>query len=139
MHPQPRSSDLPTIPSDEAPSFFFFLMIRRPPRSTLFPYTTLFRSCHFYFHHDPFPLRRLVKAGVNVCLGTDSLASVYKTRHQSVELSLFEEMRALAKNEPSLSARKIVQMTTLNGARALGMSGQIGELSKIGRASGRAR
>src|SRR2546426_12547957 len=26
--------------------FFFFLMIRRPPRSTLFPYTTLFRSLH---------------------------------------------------------------------------------------------
>src|SRR5438132_11821564 len=25
--------------------FMFFLMIRRPPRSTLFPYTTLFRSC----------------------------------------------------------------------------------------------
>src|SRR6267154_5988142 len=25
-------------------SFFFFLMIRRPPRSTLFPYTTLFRA-----------------------------------------------------------------------------------------------
>src|SRR6267378_6748766 len=27
-------------------SLFFFLMIRRPPRSTLFPYTTLFRSKH---------------------------------------------------------------------------------------------
>src|SRR5499425_3428749 len=27
--------------------FFFFLMIRRPPRSTLFPYTTLFRSGSF--------------------------------------------------------------------------------------------
>src|SRR5947209_19052361 len=27
--------------------FFFFLMIRRPPRSTLFPYTTLFRSLAF--------------------------------------------------------------------------------------------
>src|SRR5256885_11369514 len=26
------------------PFYFFFLMIRRPPRSTLFPYTTLFRS-----------------------------------------------------------------------------------------------
>src|SRR5499427_10301118 len=26
-------------------SLFFFLMIRRPPRSTLFPYTTLFRPC----------------------------------------------------------------------------------------------
>src|SRR5215467_15227268 len=28
---------------------FFFLMIRRPPRSTLFPYTTLFRSCFAHF------------------------------------------------------------------------------------------
>src|SRR2546426_9970713 len=28
-------------------TFFFFLMIRRPPRSTLFPYTTLFRSVQF--------------------------------------------------------------------------------------------
>src|ERR1041385_9449393 len=28
--------------------FFFFLMIRRPPRSTLFPYTTLFRSGNVY-------------------------------------------------------------------------------------------
>src|ERR1019366_9839650 len=27
--------------------FFFFLMIRRPPRSTLFPYTTLFRSPYY--------------------------------------------------------------------------------------------
>src|SRR2546426_9026811 len=32
--------------------FFFFLMIRRPPRSTLFPYTTLFRS-----HRHGAPLR----------------------------------------------------------------------------------
>src|SRR2546427_13252889 len=31
-------------PSNRLRSFFFFLMIRRPPRSTLFPYTTLFRS-----------------------------------------------------------------------------------------------
>src|ERR1041384_822933 len=34
-------------------SFFFFLMIRRPPRSTLFPYTTLFRS-------DKPPLDRVI-------------------------------------------------------------------------------
>src|SRR5207248_1101480 len=31
--------------SSSSISFFFFLMIRPPPRSTLFPYTTLFRSC----------------------------------------------------------------------------------------------
>src|SRR2546426_1225686 len=30
--------------SDNSSFLFFFLMIRRPPRSTLFPYTTLFRS-----------------------------------------------------------------------------------------------
>src|SRR6266496_5982801 len=33
--------------------FFFFLMIRRPPRSTLFPYTTLFRSRWRPAHHRP--------------------------------------------------------------------------------------
>src|SRR5256884_7772509 len=33
-----------SCPSTTALCFFFFLMIRRPPRSTLFPYTTLFRS-----------------------------------------------------------------------------------------------
>src|ERR1039457_7409379 len=37
--------------------FFFFLMIRRPPRSTLFPYTTLFRSRNeegvFALHQTP--------------------------------------------------------------------------------------
>src|SRR5260221_9425811 len=32
--------------------FFFFLMIRRPPRSTLFPYTTLFRSLSGEFAHS---------------------------------------------------------------------------------------
>src|SRR6266511_5638591 len=37
--------------------FFFFLMIRRPPRSTLFPYTTLFRSLRL--RHGNRALRRL--------------------------------------------------------------------------------
>src|SRR2546430_11964355 len=35
------------------PLFFFFLMIRRPPRSTLFPYTTLFRSGDGRQHLNP--------------------------------------------------------------------------------------
>src|SRR2546430_11965633 len=39
--------------------FFFFLMIRRPPRSTLFPYTTLFRS-----GNRPAQVRLRVVAGV---------------------------------------------------------------------------
>src|SRR5690348_18221985 len=36
---------LSCIVAHSTPFLFFFLMIRRPPRSTLFPYTTLFRSC----------------------------------------------------------------------------------------------
>src|SRR5256885_13136482 len=36
---------------------FFFLMIRRPPRSTLFPYTTLFRSHQCLFHMAPARVR----------------------------------------------------------------------------------
>src|SRR3712207_9416665 len=38
---------------------FFFLMIRRPPRSTLFPYTTLFRSQGFWHFHAGHRLRDL--------------------------------------------------------------------------------
>src|SRR2546430_11441617 len=42
--------------------FFFFLMIRRPPRSTLFPYTTLFRSTsgRDYLRWTPLALLALV-------------------------------------------------------------------------------
>src|SRR5258708_26384705 len=52
-------------------SMFFFLMIRRPPRSTLFPYTTLFRSLPPRRHAgllvamavEPIPLRRVEPIG----------------------------------------------------------------------------
>src|SRR3712207_9564028 len=43
--------------------FFFFLMIRRPPRSTLFPYTTLFRSEGV--NVDNFLLDRTLRTNVN--------------------------------------------------------------------------
>src|SRR2546426_7865556 len=42
--------------------FFFFLMIRRPPRSTLFPYTTLFRSQVRSAIGRAAPLRRTLEA-----------------------------------------------------------------------------
>jgi len=85
---------------------------------------------HFYFKHRPFPLATLLKAGVNVCLGTDSLATVYKTRREKPELNLFEEMRALAEGHPGFSPKKILPLATVNGATALGLAGKIGEISK---------
>jgi cytosine/adenosine deaminase-related metal-dependent hydrolase len=84
---------------------------------------------HEYFRHAGFPLRRILRAGINVCLGTDSLASVVKKRRETVELNMFDEMRTLANRETFLSPKSILQMATVNGARALGMQGQIGELS----------
>src|SRR5260370_31342703 len=42
--------------------FFFFLMIRRPPRSTLFPYTTLFRSPRRRRPRSQRPARRDLRA-----------------------------------------------------------------------------
>lgn len=84
---------------------------------------------HQYFRHDRFALSRLLRAGINICLGTDSLASVTKTRRETVELNMFEEMRTLANREASLPPKKILQMATVNGARALGMGGRIGEFA----------
>ncbi len=54
---------------------------------------------------------------------------MYQTRRQTAELNMFQEMRALAKSDASLSARSILRMATLNGARALGLQGQIGEFA----------
>jgi aminodeoxyfutalosine deaminase len=83
---------------------------------------------HRFFRHQRFPLNDLTAAAVNVCLGTDSLASIGSERREPPTLDLFAEMRALAGNEPELSAEAIVRMATVNGARALGKERQAGEL-----------
>src|SRR5687768_18289491 len=49
---------------------FFFLMIRRPPRSTLFPYTTLFRSHSTLFSGE--------QSNSSVAFGEDSLMKVFR-------------------------------------------------------------
>lgn len=84
---------------------------------------------HHYFRHRRFPLRRLLRAGVNVCLGTDSLATVHRLPKQTVELSMFAEMQQLARCEPWLSSKRIVEMATCNATRALGLAGCAGEIS----------
>ena len=83
---------------------------------------------HFYFKHDPFPLQSLTRAGVNICLGTDSLASVYKSRKETVVLDMFDEMRAFHRSQPLVPPKTVLRMATVNGAHALGLEGSIGEL-----------
>src|SRR3989441_4811770 len=53
--------------------FFFFLMIRRPPRSTLFPYTTLFRSHVQVADMVIEKAKRLVEHGKDVVILLDSI------------------------------------------------------------------
>jgi aminodeoxyfutalosine deaminase len=84
---------------------------------------------HSYFGHQPFPRAEFAAAGVNICLGTDSLASVRGARDEVMELDLFAEMRALARTEPGLSPETLLRLATVHSARALGMTGEIGELS----------
>jgi cytosine/adenosine deaminase-related metal-dependent hydrolase len=85
---------------------------------------------HDYFRHPAFHRRRLANAGVNICLGTDSLATVRKIGKQKLELDMFAEMRALAKKDKTVSPEEILRMATVAGAKALGLAGQIGELSE---------
>lgn len=76
---------------------------------------------HHFFRHERYPLRSYLRSGVNLALGTDSLAS-----NQS--LSLFREMKLVRKSFPWVSARQVFQMATQNGAKALGWQNEIGSL-----------
>ena len=85
---------------------------------------------HDFFSHAAFPFATLQRAGVNICLGTDSLATVRKKPRQTIELSMFDEMRAFAAKHEGVSPEMILKMATVNGARAIGMQGKLGELKR---------
>jgi aminodeoxyfutalosine deaminase len=78
-------------------------------------------KCHAYFGHAPFPLKTLREYGVNVCLGTDSLAS-------NNALDMRSEMREVQAMH-GLGDREVLEMVLLNGARALGQAGKLGQIS----------
>jgi aminodeoxyfutalosine deaminase len=76
---------------------------------------------HDYFQHDPYPLAKMLAAGINVAIGTDSRAS-------SPDLSPLAEMRFAAKKHPLVSPPILLKMITLNAARALGRDQEIGTI-----------
>jgi cytosine/adenosine deaminase-related metal-dependent hydrolase len=75
---------------------------------------------HAFFKHTDHPWRRLLAAGVNVCLGTDSLAS-------SPSLSVLDEARFLFARGGA-DPQVLLEMATRCGARALGLETEIGDL-----------
>ena len=75
---------------------------------------------HAFFKHADHPWRRLLAAGVNVCLGTDSLAS-------APSLSVLDEARFLFARGGA-DPQVLLEMATRRGARALGLETEIGDL-----------
>jgi len=77
---------------------------------------------HAYFEHEPYPLQRMLDAGVLVAIGTDSRAS-------NPDLSLLGELRTLAQTFEALSPANLLALGTLHGARALGIANTVGSLA----------
>jgi cytosine/adenosine deaminase-related metal-dependent hydrolase len=78
---------------------------------------------HDYFKHSRFPFEKLRALGFNICLGTDSLAS-------NENLSLFAEMRAFQKEFPGVPPEEVLQMVTVNPARALRQENALGRIRR---------
>jgi cytosine/adenosine deaminase-related metal-dependent hydrolase len=76
---------------------------------------------HAFFGHEPHRFREMMAAGVNVCLGTDSLAS-------NDSLSILDEWRFLHARYPDLDLPFLLRMSTVNAAAALGVEADIGSL-----------
>jgi cytosine/adenosine deaminase-related metal-dependent hydrolase len=77
---------------------------------------------HAYFGHEPYPLSVMLAAGVRVAIGTDSRAS-------NPDLSLWNELRHIARHHPGVSPEAILRMGTLAGAEALGLAGDYGSIT----------
>lgn len=77
---------------------------------------------HAAFGHPPHRFRDMQRAGINVCIGTDSLAT-------NPSLSIMDELRFLHARYHDLSADKLLALGTINGAVALGMKNTAGVLA----------
>src|SRR2546421_12377093 len=70
--------------------FFFFLMIRRPPRSTLFPYTTLFRSLQdIHKNNKNHPLFGVKGVCRSKLLHTDRKSTRLNSSHDQISYAVF--------------------------------------------------
>src|SRR6266481_7095609 len=86
--------------------FFFFLMIRRPPRSTLFPYTTLFRSgdgrprSFWPCHRNP------ASKGSAAACGPDRKSTRLNSSHSSISYAVFCLKKKKNNNPVHISEKK---------------------------------
>src|SRR3954465_3315783 len=117
------------------PVFFFFLMIRRPPRSTLFPYTTLFRSA-VLTNHDV--VRREIAHGTAVLVedGRSEEHTSELQSHDNLVCRLLLEKKELAAASPGPHTRRAPPSAGGNRQDAGGTS-RDGEAAAWGRGAAR--
>src|SRR6204780_4709139 len=89
---------------------FFFLMIRRPPRSTLFPYTTLFRSGRARQADNGIALQSFEIIGANSkCGAEDRKSTRLNSSHQLISYSGFCLKKSLSEtNVPRTATQDVV-------------------------------
>jgi aminodeoxyfutalosine deaminase len=84
---------------------------------------------HAFFGHAELPLDKLAAAGVNICLGTDSMATMPRSRAEPLALSMFSELRTFVGRHPNASPQRVLEMATLNAAKAIGRAGELGAIA----------
>src|SRR2546430_2847434 len=98
--------------------FFFFLMIRRPPRSTLFPYTTLFRSQARRPRADRRPRDQYSARSRPLEAGrSEEHTSELQSQSNLVCRLLLEKKKKKSPAEPTLRVRSVHSSTSPSGCR----------------------
>src|SRR5437016_10961194 len=93
--------------------FFFFLMIRRPPRSTLFPYTTLFRSEDG--EPSPFPDRPAAPTVSGAVLRSEEHTSELQSLTNLVCRLLLEKKKKTKNNKNTYKSQRLCDVPTAYG------------------------
>ncbi|MBL9139199.1 MAG: amidohydrolase family protein [Verrucomicrobiales bacterium] len=83
---------------------------------------------HAYFGHQRFPYDALRRAGVRVCLGTDSLLTMRKNGRWLPQLNFQEELTEAVWTLPDTKPSEVLRLATVEAAEALGGFGSAGAL-----------
>lgn len=96
------------------------LQEKRPVKNT---FLVLCPNSNLYIENTLPPVELFIRNGMNICLGTDSLASNHR-------LSILQEMITIQKKFPAVTLPKLIDWACINGATALGFESQLGSFEK---------
>src|SRR5436309_12313676 len=92
---------------------FFFIMIRRPPRSTLFPYTTLFRSIENVLAHRDQPPDIAHDMGADAARRRDRKSTRLNSSHVKISYAVFCLKKKKKKKNKQFTKNKISKLLNI--------------------------